>query len=235
MRTLRFAFSIALVAAAAAAGAETAANPDGAVRAMVAKLVKAPEVVSGVIIERSDPFGGTPDRERGRVWYIPGRGLRYRSSQPGGQDVVIDRERGVFLVYSPSEKTLYRAPFQRAPARLRKMIQEPERVLASDFRAVADTRAVRGALRAGYRLRSMALGDSIPEVSTWIASGASGDLLRWIAFASQDDSVLIELQDLALRKSAKASDLVVSAPAGIHEEPLDPHELFEKGRSGESR
>ena len=233
MKTLRFAFSIALVAAAVAAGADT--NPDGAVRAMVAKLVTAPEVVSGVIIERSDPFGGTPDRERGRVWYIPGRGLRYRSSRPGGQDVVIDRERGVFLVYSPSEKTLYRAPFQRAPARLRKMIQEPDRLLASDFRAVVDTRPVHGASRAGYRLRSVALGDSIPEVSTWIASGASGDLLRWIAFASQDDSVLIELQGLALRKSAKASDLVVSAPAGIHEEPLDPHELFEKGRSGESR
>jgi len=216
-------------------GAGGSSSAGGAVHDMIHSVVTAPEVVSNVVIERSDPFGGPPDRERAQVWFIPGRGLRYRSSRPGGQDIVVDRETGAFLVYNPAEKAVYRAPFQRAPARLRRLIEDPQHALSTDLKAVAEARMVHGANRAGYRLRTLAIGDSMPEVTTWLAPAAPGGLPRWIAFASDDDSVLIELDGLTLRKSAKLTDLTLSAPKGTPEQPLDPRELLEPHHSGESR
>lgn len=238
--TLRFAFALAaagILTALAIRGAVAAGggSAGGAVQDMIRSIVEAPEVVTNLVIERSDPFGGPPDREKGQVWFIPGRGLRYRSSRPGGQDVVIDRETGAFLVYNPTEKTVYRAAFDRAPARLRRLIEDPHHALSVDLRAVAESRAVHGTSRAGYRLRTVAIGDSMPEVTTWIAPSAPGGLPRWIAFASDADSVLLQLDGLVLRKSAKASDLKLSAPTGTKEQPLDPRELLEPRHTGESR
>jgi len=223
--------ALAIRGAAAAGGG----SPGAAVQDMIRSIVEAPEVATSLVIERSDPFGGPPDREKGQVWFIPGRGLRYHSSRPGGQDVVIDRETGAFLVYNPTEKTVYRAAFDRAPARLRRLIEDPHHALSADLKAVAESRVVHGASRAGYRLRTVAIGDSMPEVTTWIAPSAPGGLPRWVAFASDADSVLLQLDGLVLRKSARASDLKLSAPSGTKEQPLDPRELLEPRHSGESR
>jgi len=223
------------IAVHAGEGAGGSSGAGGAMQDMIRPIVTAPEVVTNVVIERSDPFGGAPNRERAQVWFIPGRGLRYRSSRPGGQDIVIDREKGAFLVYNPAEKAVYRAPFGRAPERLRRLIEDPQHALSADLKAVSESRVVHGATRAGYRLRTVAIGDSMPEVTTWVAPAAPGGLPRWIAFASEDDSVLIELDGLTLRKSAKPSDLTLSAPKGTPEQPLDPRELLEPRKSGESR
>jgi len=223
------------VAAGGGEGAGESSGAGGAVHDMIRPIVTAPEVVTNVVIERSDPFGGPPNREHAQVWFIPGRGLRYRSSRPGGQDIVIDRETGAFLVYNPAEKAVYRAPFTRAPARLRRLIEDPQHALSADLKAVAESRVVHGGSREGYRLRTVAIGDSMPEVTTWVAPAAPGGLPRWIAFASEDDSVLIELDGLTIRKSAKPSDLALSAPKGTREQPLDPRELLEPPHSGESR
>jgi len=209
-------------------------DPDAAVTEMIRRVVEAPEVTSRMVIERSDPFGGPPDRERGRLWYLPGRGLRYRSDGRGGQDVVLDRELDAFLLYSPSDKVIYRAAFARAPATLRRLVAEPEKVLRTSFRAISERRRVQGVFRSGYRLKRTALGDSLPEVSMWIADDPTSGLPRWLSIVSDADSVLIELPDLTVRGAAKPSDLKLSAPKGTTEEPLDPREFLERG-SGESR
>lgn len=217
-----------------AASAPGTGDPDAAVTEMIRRVVEAPEVTSRLVIERSDPFGGPPDMERGRLWYLPGRGLRYRSDGRGGQDVVLDRELDAFLLYSPTDKVIYRAPFARAPATLRRLVAEPERVLKTTFRAVSERRRIHGITRSGYRLRRAALGDSLPEVAMWIAGDPASGLPRWLSIVSDADSVLIELRDLSVRGSAKPKDLELSAPKGTVEEPLDPREFLGKG-SGESR
>lgn len=205
------------------------------VDAMLRRVVTAPEVTSRVILERSDPFGGPPDRERGRIWYLPGRGLRYRSEKKGGQDLVIDRERDAFLLYSPSERVVYRAPFARAPLHLRRLIAEPERVLEEDLRATPERRIIHGTERSGYRLRPASRGDSLQDVTTWIAADPKTGLPRWIAVCSEAESVLVELEGLAIRGAARPADLSVSAPKGTREEPLDPRELLGREDRGESR
>ena len=78
-----------------AGGASSGDGPEAAA-AMIRRVLTAPEATARVTIERSDPFGGSPARERGRVWFLPGRGLRYRSLEKGGQDVVIDRSKDSF-------------------------------------------------------------------------------------------------------------------------------------------
>jgi hypothetical protein len=132
-------------------------------------------------MERSDPFGGPPDVERGRLWYLPGRGLRYQSERKGGHDMVIDREGDAFLVYSPTERLVYRAPFARSPLQIRRLIADPEQVLAKNLRSTPERRVILGVARSGYRLRPASLGDSLGEVSTWIAADPSSGLPRWIA------------------------------------------------------
>lgn len=223
------------LAAVGAAGRTWGADPEEAVHAMLRRVVRAPEVTSRVILERSDPFGGPPDRERGRLWYLPGRGLRYRSEKKNGQDILIDREREAFWMYSPLENRVYKAPFGRAPVKLRRMITEPERILEKDLRATPESRTIHGVARAGYRLRSASLGDSLREVTTWIAADPGTGLPRWIAIDSEADSVLVELEGLAIRSTSRAADLTLSAPKNTPEEPLDPRELLGEEKRGESR
>jgi hypothetical protein len=193
-------------------------------RAMIRPLLSAGEVTSAVTLERSDPFGGAPDRETGKLWFIPGRGLRYRSTGKAAQDILVDRERQSFFVYNESERTIYRAPFDRAPARIRSLILDPEAALDRDLRAVSEVRTIGGRPRAGYRVR--AAGSDSGSVSVWIAADPASKLPRWIAFASEAESLLVELRDVTLRKTPRISDLTLSAPKGTPEQPLDPRELL---------
>lgn len=217
------------------AGSAWSAGPDDAVRAMLRPIVTAPEATSRVLLERSDPFGGPPRRERGRVWYLPGRGLRYRSDEKRGQDFVIDHGPKTFLLYSPADTVVYRAPFDRAPVKLRQLIVEPERILAKDLRAEPERRMIHGVPRDGYRFKSASLGDSLRDVSTWIAADPKTGWPRWIAVDSEVDSVLVELTSLARKDAARSADLVLSAPRGTREEPLDPRDLLGGDPRGESR
>jgi hypothetical protein len=210
-------------------------DPETAVHAILRRVMTAPEVTARVWIERSDPFGGPPALERARLWYLPGRGLRYQSERKGGHEMVIDRERDAFLVYSQAERVVYRAPFARSPHQMRQLIAEPERILTKNLRSTPEQRVIDGAPRSGYRLRSASLGDSLGEVSTWIAADPSTGLPRWIAIASEAESVLVELRGLTLLKTARPRDLVLSAPKGTPEEPLDPRELLGGAKRGESR
>jgi hypothetical protein len=210
-------------------------NPEEAVHAILRRVVTAPEVTARVWIERSDPFGGPPALEQARLWYLPGRGLRYRSERKGGHEMLIDRERDAFLVYSPTERLVYRAPFARSPRQLRQLIAEPERIMAKDLRSVPERRVIGGTRYSGYRLRSASLDDSLGEVSTWIAADPATGLPRWIAIYSEAESVLVELRGLTLLKTARPRDLTLSAPKGTPEEPLDPRELLGGANRGESR
>ena len=226
---------LASVAASPSPAPKTGADPEEAVHAMLRRVVDSPEVTAAVWIERSDPFGGPPDMERGRLWYLPGQGLRYRSERKGGQELVIDRANDAFLLYSPTQRAIYRAPFARSPLQIRRLIGDPERILSKDLRSTPERRIIHGAARSGFRLRSASLGDSIGEVSTWIAADPSSGLPRWIAVCSEADSVLVELRGFALLKTARSRDLAVSAPRGTREEPLDPQELLRGDDRGESR
>lgn len=227
-----------LLAAALAVAPRALLGAGGAedeVRAAFRKILAAPEARASMAIERSDPFGGEPSRENGSVWILPGRGLRYRSSASGGQEIVIDREREHFLLYSPAERTVYRAPYSRAPARLRRLVAEPEEFLRARLDARAERRAIRGRMRDGYRLRGGSLGDSTPEVSVWMSRDGATGLPRWVSISSPTDTVWIEFRNWTLAARARAADLVLSAPAGTKEEPLDPRELLERGGgTGES-
>jgi len=229
------ALSAIAVSAAPPAASRRDVDPEEAVHAMLRPMASAPEATARVSIERSDPFGGPPEVERGRLWYLPGRGLRYKSEGKGGHEMVIDRERDAFLVYSPTERLVYRAPFTRSPLQIRRLISDPERILAKDLRSIPERRVIRGAARSGYRLRSASLGDSLGEVSTWIAADPSSGLPRWISIYSEAESVLVELRGLALLKAARPRDLDLSAPKGTPEEPLNPRELLERDNRGESR
>ncbi len=226
---------LATVSASPSAGQKAGVDPEEAVHAMLRRVADSAEATARVWIERSDPFGGPPDREGGRLWYLPGRGLRYRSERKGGQELVIDRASDAFLLYSPTQRVIYRAPFARAPLQIRRLIADPERILAKDLRSTPERRVIRGAARPGFRLRSASLGDSIGEVSTWIAADPSTGLPRWIAVSSEDDSVLVELDGFALLKAARPRDLTLSAPRGTREEPLDPRELLGGDHQGKSR
>lgn len=215
------------IAACLAAG--SGASPRGgtpAVERMLRPLVEARSATARVILERSDPFGGPPERTSGRLWYQPGRGLRVRFERGGGEEIVADHARGELLLYRPAEKTIYRAPWERTPARLRRIVEEPSRLLESDLHARPERLAVLGSLREGQRLHQAALGDSTAALSLWIGPDTRTGLLRWIAITAPEDTVWIELRGLALRGTASDRDLVLSAPRGTPVEPLDPRELL---------
>ncbi len=209
---------------AAAGGAPRAAEP--AVDRMLRPIVEARSVTAQVVIERSDPFGGPPERSTGRVWYQPGRGLRVRFDRRGGEEIVADRAQGAFFLYRAAEGTVYRAPWERAPRRLRRLVEEPGRILEADLGARAEARFLGGRSRGGYRLREASVGDSTAAVSTWVGADPGSGLLRWIALASEDDSVSIELRGLKLHSTASARDLALSAPRSAPVEPLDPRDLL---------
>jgi len=229
------AMALAVGAAAKAAPARGASGPAAAPREavdrMLALVLRAPEVHSRVLIRRSDPFGGPDERTGGRIWFLPGRGLRFRSEERGGEEIVLDREKGSFLVFRPSEKVLYRGAWDRAPARMRQLITEPERVLDREFQAVPERRLAGGALRDGYRIRRGALADSGSNVSVWIAADPATGLPRWVSAAGDEDSVEVEFRALAILSKANVRDLSLSLPTGVRTEPLDPRELLPGGES----
>jgi hypothetical protein len=222
---------LAGVMAVACGAASAASSPTQEVEAMLARILRAPEVRSRVFITRSDPFGGPGERTPGRIWFLPGRGLRYRSEEKDGEEIVLDREKGSFLVYRPSERVLYRAEWDRAPARLRQLIMEPGRVLDSGFRAIPERREVGGATRAGYRLQRAALGDSLTKMSVWIAADPATGLPRWVSAGSDEDSVEVEFGTIAILTRANAHDLTLTLPRGVRTEPLDPRDLLPGGES----
>jgi len=223
---------LALFSLCVAGSARSVPGPREEVERMLERVLRAPEVVSRVLITRSDPFGGPPERSTGRLWFLPGRGLRYHTDEGGGEDIVLDRERQVFFVYRAREKVLYRASWDRAPARLRMLVAEPERVLEKDLHASSETRLLGSSSREGYRLRRAAIGDSLPAVSVWIAADPSSGLPRWVSATAEEDSVLVELKGLTTLRSANASHLALRLPRAVRTEPLDPRELL---RGGESR
>jgi len=205
---------------------------DPAIARMVRPIIDARSVTARVLLDRSDPFGSPPARSTGRPWSQPGRGLKVRFDRGGGEEIVADRSRGAFFLYRPAEKTVYRAAWERAPSRLRRIVEEPSRILDADLRARPERRTIGGAPRDGYRLRDTALGDSTAKVSFWIAGDPRTGLLRWIAMAAPEDSVWIELRGLALGGAARDRDLALSAPRGTPVEPMDPREML---RDGEGR
>jgi hypothetical protein len=193
---------------------------------MLRPVIQARAVSAQILIERADPFGGPPERSAGRLWYQPGRGLRLRFDSGGGSEIVADRTVGAFLLYRVSEGTVYRATWERAPRRLRRLVEDPGYLLEADLRARPEQRVASGRPRAGYRLRDANLGDSTGVVSLWVAADPATGLLRWIAMSAQDDSVSIELRGLKLLSTARERDLALSAPRSAPVEPLDPRDLL---------
>jgi hypothetical protein len=222
---------LAIVAALAVAAAPPAGAPQEAVQRMLARVLRAPEFQARVIITRSDPFGGPADRSEGRVWFLPGRGLRFRAMEGGGEDIVADKEKGTFLVYRPGEGVLYRGEWDRAPARMRQLVLEPERLLDADYRAVRERRRVGGTWRDGYRLHRASLGDSLPSVSVWLAADPATGLPRWVSAGGEEDSVEIEFPSITLLGKANPRDLALTVPKSVRTEPLDPRDLLPGGES----
>jgi hypothetical protein len=215
--------------------APRAAGEDDAVTRSLRRVLTVPEAIVSVVLERSDPFGGPPERERGQVWYIPGRGLRYRAEGSRGVQLGLDREGDRMLLYRPAEPRLYHAPWAKAPSKLRRLVAEPERVLSGSLGARAETRMVRGVRRPGWRLRAASLGDSLGRVSAWIALDPGTGLPRYVSLGSDADTLLVEFRGWSLRKSARAGDLAVRTPKGTPEGPLDPRGLLDTGGGRERR
>ena len=225
---------IALLVASASVIAAASASDD--VRASFRRVLTSPEATASMTIERSDPFGGPPSHERGKLWILSGRGLRYRSLEEGGharQEVVIDRQREVFQIYSPAEQVVYKTDYARAPSRLRRLIAEPEKFLSGELSAKAERRKVHGVSLDGYRIRGGSVGDSLSDVNVWTAKDKHSGLPRWITISSPTDTVWIEFKDWTLSAQAKASDLAIGAPPGTKEAPLNPRELLEREEGGD--
>jgi hypothetical protein len=220
-----------LVAGLLLLGAGLAAGSDTPVDRMVRPLIEARSVKAQILLLRSDPFGGPPEESRGRLWYQPVRGLRVRFDRAGGEEILADRSKGGFYLYREDEGTVYRAPWERTPARLRRLVEAPERILDADLRARPERRALLGIARDGYRLRDASLGDSTAKVSLWVGADANSGLLRWITISAEEDTVWIELRGVTLGRTARERDLRLSAPRGTKEEPLDPRELLPGGES----
>jgi len=228
-RRLRLAARIA-PAAVLALCVSAAASPPPFER-MLARALRAREVTGRVILTRSDPFGGPDERESGQLWYLPGRGIRFRTEARGGEDLVLDHDKQVFLMYRAGEKVLYRAPWDRAPARFRQLVSEPERFLDKDLHAIPERRVIQGIARDGYRVLRTSLGDSLPSVSVWIAPDPTTGLPRWITAYSESDSLQVEFRGLSARADANPKDLHLPVPRGTEEQPLDPRELLPGGET----
>ncbi len=228
----------AALALLAAATVSSRSAPGGdAVETMIRRVLEAPQATAAVVLERSDPFGGPPEREQGRVWYIPGRGIRYRSEGKAAQEIAVDRTADRVVLYRPSEPRLYEGPWARAPLRLRQLVAEPEKVLRGASGATREARAIRGTPVEGWRLRSGSLGDSLGRVSVWVSSASSG-YPRFVALANEVDTLLVEFRAWSVRREARPSDLDVRAPRGTPVSPLHPRDLLDGaggGGSGESR
>jgi hypothetical protein len=232
----RIGLAIAVAAAwPAVAGSGAAGAASDAAATMLRRLFEAPEATASVILERSDPFGGPPERERGRVWFIPGRGLRYKAEDGPSHEIAVDRVTDRVLLFRPSEPHLYEGAWAKAPSRLRQLVSEPERVLRRAGAAEPETRQVRGDAVAGWRLRAGSAGDSAGRSSVWVSGGSEG-LPRYVAVANEVDTLLVEFRGWSLRREAKPRDLAVKVPRGTPASPLDPRDLLDAaGGGGESR
>ncbi len=206
-------------------------SPREQVERMLARLLRAPEFQSRLYITRSDPFGGPSERTAGRIWFLPGRGLRFRSEERGGEDIVVDREKGTFQVYRPSEGVLYRADWERAPARMRQLILEPGRILDADYRAERERRLVGGSWREGYRIHRAAAPDSAPNPTVWVAPDPATGLPRWVSAGGDEDSIEVEFRTITILPRSDARDLNMNVPQRVRTEPLDPRELLPGGES----
>lgn len=222
---------LALVGLVALGASSPATSPQDQVERMLARVLRAPEFQAHVIILRSDPFGGPPDRSEGRIWFLPGRGLRFHAIAGGGEDIVADKEKGTFSVYRPSEGVVYRTDWDRAPARVRQLVLTPEKLLDADYRAVRERRKAGGAWREGYRLHRASLGDSLPSVSVWLAADPATGLPRWVSAGGEEDSVDVEFRGITLLGKANPHDLVLTLPGSVRTEPLDPRDLLPGGES----
>jgi hypothetical protein len=229
MRGMRILLLAAL--AGTAWGARAGSTPREEVEAMLARLLRAPESRSRVFITRSDPFGGPGERTAGRLWFLPGRGLRFRSEERGGEDIVVDHEKGAFLVFRPTEGVLYRAEWDRAPARMRQLVLAPEKLLDADYVAVRERRLQGGVWRAGYRLQRASPADSLPNVSVWLAADPATGLPRWVSAGGDEDSLEVEFRSITILPKAEPRDLVLSLPRGVTTQPLDPRDLLPGGES----
>lgn len=207
--------------------ATVASADDAAVSRTLRRVLGAPEATATLVLERSDPFGGPPDRERGRVWYIPGRGLRYKADGALGVEMGLDRDGDRMLLYRPAEPRLYHAPWAKAPSKLRRLVAEPERLMNGSFGAEPETRAIRGRRVAGWRLRPASLGDSLGRVSAWLAVDAKTGLPKFVALGSDADTLLVEFRSWSLRRAASPADLTIRTPRGTPEGPLDPRGLLD--------
>lgn len=237
LSSVRVAASLGVAAAIAvfALAAPRALGEDDPVSRALRRVLASREATAAVTLERSDPFGGPPDRERGRVWYIPGRGLRYRADGAHGLQLALDRAADRMLLYRPAEPKLYRAPWAKAPSKLRRLVGEPERVLRGSLGAVAEGRSVRGAARSGWRLRPASLGDSLARVSVWVALDSKSGLPRFVSLGSDVDTLLVEFRSWSFPKSARPADLDVRVPPGTPEGPLDPRDLLDPKEEGGGR
>jgi len=222
-----------LLAALAATADRPAAGstPREEVDAMLARLLRAPESRSRVFITRSDPFGGPGERTAGRLWFLPGRGLRFHSEERGGEDIVVDHDKGAFLIYRPTEGVLYRAEWERAPARMRQLVLTPGKLLDADYVAARERRLLGGAWRQGYRLRRASAGDSLPDVSVWLAADPRTGLPRWVSAGGDEDSLEVEFRSIIILPKADPHDLVLTVPRNVPTQPLDPRDLLPGGES----
>ncbi len=227
-RIVSVATAMAAAVTAVTVAAGFTAEAEDAVRAMVQRLLDAPEATATVVLERSDPFGGPPEREEGRVWYIPGRGLRYRAEGDVKHEMALDREADRVVLYRPSEPHLYEAAWARAPRRLRQLVADPDRVLRGAEGAVPESRDVRGKRHDGWRLREAKLGESDSRTSVWLTRGASG-LPHFVSVANEVDTLLVEFRRWTVRRAARPKDLAVDVPHGTPTSPLDPRDLLGGG------
>lgn len=225
------------LALAVSAATSFAAGEDGPVSRMLRRVLTAPQATANVVLERSDPFGGPPERERGRVWYIPGRGLRYQANGSRGMQLALDRPADRMLLYRPSEPKVYKGNWSKAPSKLRRLVAEPERVLKGSLEAGAERRTVRGASREGWRLKPTSLDDSDARASIWISPDPKSGLPRFVSVASDVDTLLVEFGSWSFPKAARPGDLSVRVPRGTPEGPLDPRELLDTkdGAGGRER
>jgi len=216
------------LAAAAAMVASAAADPSAPLTQALRRVLTAPEATANVVLERSDPFGGPPERETGRVWYVPGRGMRYRVDGKEGIQLALDRQAGTMLLYRPAEPALYEAAWEKAPSKLRRLAAEPERVLDGASRATAERRSVRGRTVAGWKLRSASLGDSLGRASLWVSLDPKSGLPRLVSIASDVDTLLVEFRGWTLLRKARPADLGIRVPKSTPRALLDPRELLDR-------
>jgi len=223
------------ILSAVALTASYADGEDGALTRSLRRVLTAPEATATVVLERSDPFGGPPERERGRVWYIPGRGLRYQANGSKGHQIALDRTADQMLLYRPAEPKVYKAPWANAPSKLRRLVAEPERVLHGSLGAAAEKRRIHGASRQGWSLKPTSLDDSSDRAALWIAADPKSGLPRFVSIASDVDTLLVEFGSWSFPKAARPGDLSVRLPRGTPEGPLDPRHQLDRAGKGERR